>query len=602
MVEYAAGTADKASNSIVGHRHFPAVAALWFAALLGLGSLAIRPALIESAVLSMRLDTLIAAAAPPLGMTARLLLALAMGGFGAVVGLILARKIAAPRDTGMRLRARDAHPDAPARRPLSAATDLAEDSGASSDIAGPVLGQRRRTLAISEAHYPTQIIDFAPLPGADRPFTPSELGESLRPQEMPETVRVPLALADLALSDSNVVAGAEVEGFGGSVTAQAGEPAPRPKSEFEAKYEYEDQHASEPESAPGLGPEPEPARTFGPAVITSSAAAMAHFPLGSLSLAELSTRLASALAGRRSRLAVSTAMALSELIDASAPAATPKVPATAIADAGSDIGANMGADVRFNAGDDASDHAGSDARLQFPSLMPRPAAAAGLEDEAEADHAPRTAHLRETLPPALRPVAASYDDDDADPEADRFALPPRSLSAGGGGGQLQFVAPLVEDAQLRDLASKANNAADVTETIPAEGSEPLLAELDDAEPESNDGAPDDSYSSLLDISVSALSRPGHVRIDDHPAAGDAIEPAVVFPGQFPRFTASAAAHGDGAAPTPAAGLRRFDPLGSSPNSGGLLSARPVQTIGDAEATERALRAALTTLQRMSGAA
>ena len=49
MVEYAAGTADKASNSIVGHRHFPAVAALWFAALLGLGSLAIRPALIESA-------------------------------------------------------------------------------------------------------------------------------------------------------------------------------------------------------------------------------------------------------------------------------------------------------------------------------------------------------------------------------------------------------------------------------------------------------------------------------------------------------------------------------------------------------------------------
>ncbi len=117
-------------SAIVAHRLFPAVAALWFAALFGLGSLALPTAMIEDAVLAARLDTLISAAAPPLGLTARLLIALAMSGVGAVIGLIVATVFSRLRKgerraPEIRVRARDAHPDAPARRPLSATTELA---------------------------------------------------------------------------------------------------------------------------------------------------------------------------------------------------------------------------------------------------------------------------------------------------------------------------------------------------------------------------------------------------------------------------------------------------------------------------------------------
>ncbi len=562
MVEYAAGTAEKASNSIVGHRHFPAVAALWFAALLGLGSLAIRPALIESAVLSMRLDTLIAAAAPPLGMTARLLLALAMGGFGAVVGLILARKIAAPRDTGMRLRARDAHPDAPARRPLSAATDLAEDRGASSDIAGPVLGQRRRTLAISEDDYPMEIVDFAPLPGADRPFSPSAIADPSGPDEIAETAPMLLALDDLALDDSDIVDDHDYSAIDETVATLV-------------------------EAEPALASASGPAGPFAPAATTSSAAAMAHFPLGSLSLAELSTRLSAALAGRRSRLAASTAMALSELVAAQAPAATSSLAPTVITDPA------------------------SEAPLQLPTMLAQPAPAAAFEDEAEADHAPSVPRLFGTLPAALRPIAAAYDDDEVDLADDRFALPPRGLWAAGDPVRMTFPAPPADQAKIAAADSAADRPSELAEPISDEASEPALAELGDLDSAAgdsesddieNDGPQDDSYSSLLDISVSALSRPGHVRIEDQPAAVDAIEPAVVFPGQLPRFAASAAAPREDAGPAPATGLRRFDPAGAAPRGSGFAGSNPVQTSGDSEATERALRAALATLQRMSGAA
>ena len=61
----------KGKAPISRHPLFPAVVALWFGALFGLGSMAIRPGLIEDMVLAAGIDTLVPAAAPPLGMTAR---------------------------------------------------------------------------------------------------------------------------------------------------------------------------------------------------------------------------------------------------------------------------------------------------------------------------------------------------------------------------------------------------------------------------------------------------------------------------------------------------------------------------------------------------
>jgi hypothetical protein len=96
--------------------------ALWFAALLGLGSLAIRPALIESFVLASGIERAIPAAAPPLDLAARAVIALALAAVGGLVGLILGRMIPA-----LWARRGDSQPApfAQPRRPFSA-EELAE--------------------------------------------------------------------------------------------------------------------------------------------------------------------------------------------------------------------------------------------------------------------------------------------------------------------------------------------------------------------------------------------------------------------------------------------------------------------------------------------
>ena len=65
-------------QSITRHPLFPATVALWFGALFGVGSLAIRPSLIEGLIVSLGIDTVISSAAPPLGATTRILLALSL--------------------------------------------------------------------------------------------------------------------------------------------------------------------------------------------------------------------------------------------------------------------------------------------------------------------------------------------------------------------------------------------------------------------------------------------------------------------------------------------------------------------------------------------
>jgi hypothetical protein len=80
------------------HPLFPAIVALWFAALIGLGSFALSTALIERIVLAAGIDAAIPAAAPPLGMTARLLLALGLGALGGAIGWALAAHLARAHD------------------------------------------------------------------------------------------------------------------------------------------------------------------------------------------------------------------------------------------------------------------------------------------------------------------------------------------------------------------------------------------------------------------------------------------------------------------------------------------------------------------------
>ena len=137
------------------HRSFPAIVALWFGALFGLGSLAIRPSLLESLVVSAQIDRLIPAAAAPLGDTARILIALGLTALGALLGAVIALRIARPR--------RDASEHQEVASPIEGPTDqLSADVESAADAKPqipapaeieaeqPVLGRRRGLLALSE--------------------------------------------------------------------------------------------------------------------------------------------------------------------------------------------------------------------------------------------------------------------------------------------------------------------------------------------------------------------------------------------------------------------------------------------------------------------
>ncbi|RVU04242.1 hypothetical protein EOE18_12135 [Novosphingobium umbonatum] len=105
---------------------------VWFMAAFALSALAVRGELIERLVLALQINTILPMAEPPLGVTARLLIALGFGLVGALLGHLVLRWLvgdAAPQVQDdkvdyRRRRAGDGHPDAPARRPIHAHDEL----------------------------------------------------------------------------------------------------------------------------------------------------------------------------------------------------------------------------------------------------------------------------------------------------------------------------------------------------------------------------------------------------------------------------------------------------------------------------------------------
>lgn len=126
-----ARTARRERRPLTTHRWFPAMVALWFAALFGLCALAVPPALLERLVGALGVDRVLPAASPPLGETARLLIAAGLSSVGEIIGLLLGRAL------GARHRSRPGQPEVTSkprkdpnvadepRKPLSAHEDLA---------------------------------------------------------------------------------------------------------------------------------------------------------------------------------------------------------------------------------------------------------------------------------------------------------------------------------------------------------------------------------------------------------------------------------------------------------------------------------------------
>lgn len=510
---------------ITAHPLFPVVTALWFATFFGLGSFAVAPAVLEGPVVALGLPALIPAAAPPLGFTARVMLALAMLIAGGVTGYLVGRRLGpravadAPRKRAAagfsRRNSASLEGEAP-RRPLNPVEDLDEPL-VELPLADPA-PFRRRSLSLADEgqlHMPSEL---APLPGSHLPWEhdtgpaasqavphvapedPLALDTLLENAQAPIENPVPVVDADVAAQD---VAALDVAAnCAAAFAAPAAAPAPAPVA-TETETESENTRSASLMQAPVAGITP-----------------LERAPLESLGLVQMIERLALAISRRSAPRR--DASVLEEL--SFAPSGREIAPA-------------------------------------FASSSPQPVVIATAHAEPVTERVVRL-HPAPTLPAApAELLTTAADEEDDVPGLDRF---------------------------LR--VSKA--------------SEPVPAEASPAEPE----VAEDRYPSLLDMGP-APHRHEAVRIKDGlgiadlPQSDSEIEPVVVFPGQDSRLLGASrpferpsilavpgsplAAPGRAAPSAPSEQLAEAGAAGVSPAA------------VDPEEADRALRAALATLQRMT---
>ncbi len=297
---------------ITRHPLFPAIVSLWFAALFGMGSLALRTAHLESLVGALHIDALVPAAAPPLGFTARILVALALAVIGALVGWMAGRRLARigtanPRRDEAGSPAVDAVPDA--AEAWADDEDLARLEAARPPAAATPATGRRRPLAMQEDHTTP---------------TPVRMAKHENPLD-PE-------ILDLSA----------LEQMGFDRTPAPPEPAPAPEVTVTEALE----RARE---APALPIEPQPAPVVepraeipAPPLPAAGAARLLAAPLDTLGLVEMVERLALALARHREALAAAltadapviasrpvaeaTIVEVVEVAEVAAPSLVPSVP------------------------------------------------------------------------------------------------------------------------------------------------------------------------------------------------------------------------------------------------------------------------------------
>lgn len=285
------------------HRMFPALCGLWFAALFGLGCVVASADALGSLVVHLHLPSILAAAAPPLGHTARLVLSLLLAGVGGAIGLVLgvvlqkrakgavpaqrqataqeletATAPAAVDTSAPRVRSRDAHPDAPPRRPLVVTEDVLP--------------------------YPTSVGE----PAAERPYVSTPVSAPVVFEQSDAVRATPLDdFDDDDLEPSPFLAAAQTSASRGEVpiVVAPAEPVILPTlAEHEQIEAVEDHVVAEPAA---------PIPVASPPPLASQAAAAPHVPLdavpvGSLGLVQLIERLALAIATRQSRRAAEPAV------------------------------------------------------------------------------------------------------------------------------------------------------------------------------------------------------------------------------------------------------------------------------------------------------
>jgi hypothetical protein len=155
----------QAKAPISAHPAFPLIVGLWFAALLGLGTIVLPAVVLEKAAGVTGLSSVFPQAGEPLTLSARAAFALLAAILGLVGGLTLARRVVETQVISRPPRRRA--PNAPPR-PLSVHDDLGEEAIVSGvDERRKPLPGRRRALAPTEDERLSDFLPAAPLPGAD---------------------------------------------------------------------------------------------------------------------------------------------------------------------------------------------------------------------------------------------------------------------------------------------------------------------------------------------------------------------------------------------------------------------------------------------------
>lgn len=536
----------KAKVPVSRHPAFPLVVALWFAALLSLGSLAIRQTALERMVLASHIDLVVPAAAPPLGFTARICLAAGLFVIGALAGFLLGRGIARAGRP-----AAPSHRFAEVRQPAPVETvDEDEDlQRLDSARSAPMAGNRRRSLAMRE-EYVQPYIDHVPTHGG----APEILDLSVL-EEIAERVAGPEPLVVTAEADPEPEDEGEdwYDDFEEVVDeAPAAETltaeAPPAEAPAHAPRAFDAPAANSRPFAPPA--EPVMAR-LGPATIEEpaglgliprdAAEKLRTAPIGTLGVVELAERLAMAISRRRGAPVTQVAQAeapaqISEPVLETQPEPQPAPepePEAIVTTTPAEVAEPVAAEPPAQVFDRLLGAAAK------PALAPEPEAPAAIEPAP----APRP------IPAAMRPIR--FEDFIDEDDAEEALLPPRRFAMPA---QATPVVP------ANDLPASAVAAAE-----PAE----------------------DNYGSLLEMKTP--QRPAFVRIEDEPDETAEIEPVVIFPG-----------HGAAAESPATQPPRRFD-APSTPVSPPRVASGQAHPV-DPEETERALKAALATLQRMSGAA
>jgi hypothetical protein len=607
------------SKPVTANPLFPAVVALWFGAAFGGGTAALRTSLVEAFVLRTHIDLIVPAAAPPLGITARLLLALLMAALGTLVGAAIGRRLARPRfevrerkrsarnnEAGPpRVHARDRHSEAPARKPISAHEEFGnEDALAEPVVAAGILASRRRALTV-ETEQPSFVPqELAPLPGGQ----PQILDLAGAELDQEEALAAPAPTA-AQVTDLNAYAdgGDSDDGTPLAVADDAGQAplsaAPTLGDSFDDPAAERQVFAAQPvsDAAAGHGEEhPLSGRqVFGMAPVPPQHPDTRQI-FGAPASDDLAPPEAVKSAGFQSSVfdaAPGTPLFAARTESPSAPLDAPRAalpgsaaapePLPSVTELGmTDLAVRLQESMKRRraaraqtAATESLEVAAPRPATDMPVAVRLPAEPARVEAAPPIEPVVAAPAAPIRLPAALRPLSFDdFDDDDTDTLAS--LLPPRHIA-------------------MVPAQPPSRTTQPEPEPEPA-----LMAEAGDGEDDRADEAP---YASLLNVNP-IHGRASFVRIEEPELAAAPVEPVVIFPGQAPRIALGNPVLSPLSEVAPvvspenddtASEFRRFDaPAGAG-------AGQPIAAAAssfDPEEAERSLRSALANLQRISGAA